>query len=296
MPYKGLIEAVAAGTAARSASPRRLLMCPPTYFEVTYSINPWMDTADPVDAAAALAQWTRLRDVYRGLGHEVEVIEPIRGLPDMVFTANGATVIGERVLGARFRHPQRVPEAAAFLDWFAARDFPHIQQPMHVNEGAGDYLQAGNRILAGTGFRTDRASHAEAERFFGLEVTGLTLIDPRFYHLDTALAVLSSDEIMYYPEAFAPQSRALLRNLYPDAIIATAEDAAAFGLNAFSDGRHVVLGAGAHALERRLRERGFEPISVSISELLKAGGGVKCCTLELPTRPGQRATQPPAVA
>lgn len=44
----------------RTACPRRYLMCRPTYFEVTYSINPWMDPAKPVDTDLAVAQWERL--------------------------------------------------------------------------------------------------------------------------------------------------------------------------------------------------------------------------------------------
>ena len=110
---------------------------------------------------------------------------------------------------------------------------------------------------------------------------GLTLVNPEFYHLDTALAVLSENEIMYYPDAFTPGSQEVLRELFPDAILATAEDAAVFGLNALSDGRHVLLPDAAVQLKTRLRERGFEPIGVDLTELLKAGGSVKCCTLEL---------------
>jgi N-dimethylarginine dimethylaminohydrolase len=30
-----------------------------------------------------------------------------------------------------------------------------------------------------------------------------------------------------------------------------------------------------------LRERGYVPVGVDLSELLKAGGSVKCCTLEI---------------
>ncbi|MCA1702939.1 MAG: amidinotransferase, partial [Actinobacteria bacterium] len=88
-------------------------------------------------------------------------------------------------------------------------------------------------------------------------------------------------EIMYYPAAFSPGSRAVLRGLYPDAVIATDLDAEVFGLNAVSDGRHVVLPQAATHLIGTLRDRGFEPVGVDVSELLKAGGGVKCCTLEL---------------
>ncbi|GAA0445713.1 dimethylargininase [Streptomyces olivaceiscleroticus] len=266
---------------SRTAVPRRLLMCPPRHFDVTYSINPWMEPAKPVDGGLALAQWERLRALYRELGHTVEVVEPAGGLPDMVFAANGATVIDGKVLGARFRHEERTAEGPLYLSWLRAHGFPEAYWPEHVNEGEGDYLLAGRRLLAGTGFRTDPRSHAEAQEFFGVPVTGLTLVDPRFYHLDTALAVLSDDEIMYYPEAFTPGSRAVLRELFPDALTATAEGAAVFGLNAFSDGRHVLLPEAATGLAAGLRERGFEPIGVDLTELLKAGGSVKCCTLEL---------------
>ncbi|MFE2559675.1 dimethylargininase [Streptomyces sp. NPDC059352] len=265
----------------RTATPRRLLMCPPRHFHVTYSINPWMDPAKPVDSSLAHAQWSELKNLYESLGHTVEVIDPLPGLPDMVFAANGATVIDGRVLAARFRHVERTAEGPAYLSWFVEHGYSDVHWPEHINEGEGDYLLVGRTVLAGTGFRTDPRSHAEAQEFFGLPVIGLTLVNPEFYHLDTALAVLSDTEIMYYPEAFTPGSRSVLRELFPDAILATAEDAAVFGLNALSDGRHVLLPDAAVHLKQRLRERGFEPIGVDLTELLKAGGSVKCCTLVL---------------
>ncbi|MFD9126964.1 dimethylargininase [Kitasatospora sp. NPDC059571] len=265
----------------RISTPRRFLMCPPRHFDVTYSINPWMDPTKPVDGRLALAQWTELRNLYEELGHTVDIIEPEPGLPDMVFAANGATVVDGRVFGARFRHVERTSEGPAYLRWFLDNGYRDVHWPEHINEGEGDYLVVGRRILAGTGFRTDPRSHAEAQEYFGLPVIGLTLVDPEFYHLDTALAVLSDEEVMYYPEAFTPGSRSVLRELFPDAIRATAEDAAVFGLNALSDGRHVLLPDSAAHLKERLRERGFEPIGVDLTELLKAGGSVKCCTLEL---------------
>ncbi|MFD8708671.1 dimethylarginine dimethylaminohydrolase family protein, partial [Kitasatospora sp. NPDC059648] len=128
---------------------------------------------------------------------------------------------------------------------------------------------------------TDQRSHYEAQEFFGLPVTSLTLVNPEHYHLDTALAVLSDTEVMYFPEAFTPGSRSVLEQLFPDAVHADPQDAAVFGLNAFSDGLNVVLPQAATGLIERLRERGFNPIGVDTTELLKAGGAVKCCTLEL---------------
>ncbi|MCX5051670.1 MULTISPECIES: dimethylargininase [unclassified Streptomyces] len=270
-----------AGNRTRTAIPRRFLMCPPRHFDVTYSINPWMNPGKAVDGALALRQWEGLRDLYRELGHTVLEIEPDLGLPDMVFAANGATVVDGKVLGARFRHVERTAEGPLYLEWFQRQGFEELYWPEHINEGEGDYLTVGRRLLAGTGFRTDQRSHFEAQEFFGLPVTSLRLVNPSYYHLDTALAVLSDDEVAYYPKAFSEGSQAVLREMFPDAVLASDEDAAVFGLNMLSDGRHVLLPKAATALQRQLAERGFEPIGVELTELLKAGGSVKCCTLEL---------------
>ncbi|WP_374204042.1 dimethylargininase [Streptomyces sp. HPF1205] len=273
----------------RTSTPRRYLMCPPAYFAVSYSINPWMDPTKPVDPALALFQWEDLRDRYRALGHTVEVLDPVPGLPDMVFAANGATVVDGHVLGARFANPERTGEAPAHLAWFRAHGFAEVREPVHVNEAEGDFAVTTSWILAGQGFRSSLLSHTEAQEFFGRPVIGLELVDPRFYHLDTALSVLdgAADEVMYYPGAFSPGSRAVLARLFPDALLADEEDAAAFGLNAVCDGLHVLLPRAARGLRAPLRERGFDPVPVDMSELHKAGGSVKCCTLEIRPAPGR---------
>jgi N-dimethylarginine dimethylaminohydrolase len=260
---------------------RRYLMCTPTYFAVDYAINPWMDPTAPVDVERAVAQWTTLADTYRSLGHTVDLIDPIPGLPDMVFAANGATVIDGRVLGAQFRYPERTDEGPAYLNWFAERGFA-TEEAKSVNEGEGDLLLTGRYVLAGTGFRTDLSAHAQAQELFGRPVITLQLVDPRFYHLDTALTVLGGPAgIAYLPDAFSAGSQKVLRQLFPDAVLADAADAEVLGLNAVSDGRRVVLPVQAEGFTGQLRARGYEPIGVDLPELRKAGGGPKCCTLEV---------------
>jgi N-dimethylarginine dimethylaminohydrolase len=265
----------------RVASPRTYLMCPPDYFTVSYAINPWMRPDSPVDPGRAMRQWSALRAAYESLGHTVATIEPQPGLPDMVFAANGATVIGGTVLGARFRYPQRAAEAAAYLAWFRAAGYPAVHEAVPVNEGEGDILVAGDTILAGHGFRSDRAAADQLAAVFGRRVVSLRLVDPRFYHLDTALCVLDASTAMYYPAAFDEAGLAALEGVFDELIEAKDEDAEVLGLNAVSDGRHVVLARQAVNLARSLSGRGFTPVPVDMSELLKAGGGAKCCTLEL---------------
>ena len=264
----------------RVATPRSYLMCPPEYFDVTYAINPWMRPGTGVDRGRALRQWSALRAAHESLGHTVSTIEPFAGLPDMVYAANGGTVIDGHALGVRFRHPERAAEAAAYLAWFRSHGYL-VHEPALVNEGEGDILVAGDTVLAGYGFRSDMGGAWELSSVFKRRVMSLRLVDPRFYHLDTALCVLDSSTAMYYPAAFDDAARVFLASVFDELIEAKDEDAEVLGLNAVSDGLHVVLAAQATSLARSLAARGFVPVPVDMSELLKAGGGAKCCTLEL---------------
>lgn len=276
-----VMPATEPSTPQRTALRRHYLMCRPEHFAVTYAINPWMDPAAGADAGRAVEQWEALRAAYVSLGHEVSLIDPVAGLPDMVFAANGALVVDGRVYGAKFTYPERFAEGPAYSDWLRKNGFADVLAAEHTNEGEGDFLTLDGVILAGTGFRTDLAAHQEAQEFLGRPVVTLRLVDPRFYHLDTALCPLGGANVAYYPGAFSPGSRAVLERLFPEAVVADERDAAVLGLNAVCDGRNVVVNAEAEGMIGALRERGYEPVPVELSELRKAGGGPKCCTLEL---------------
>ena len=271
-------------------------MCPPTHFDVSYAINPWMDPTVAVDRSLALAQWGTLVQTYRSCGHRVDLLEPVPGLPDMVFAANGATVVDGRVLGARFANPERVAEAQHHRDWHLQHP-PDVRRaglrqrrhrlPRAVNEAEGDFAVLSGRILAGHGFRTTVAAHRELAALTRRPVVSLELVDPLFYHLDVALTVLddASDHIAYYPAAFSEQSRRLLAEMFPDALLATKADAGVLGLNCVSDGLRVFIPSGAEELSGQLAAAGYQPIPIDLSELRKGGGSVKCCTQEI--RPAQ---------
>ena len=270
----------------RVASKRTILMCRPDFFTVVYRINPWMDPALPTDTSLAVRQWETLYNTYVDLGFDVKLVDPIDGLPDMVYAANGGFVLDGIAYGASFTHPERQPEGPAYMKWFGDNGF-EVRDPQNINEGEGDFLLVGDVILAGTGFRSASNSHQEMAEIFGRTVITLKLINPSFYHLDTAIAVLDpapgyeNPNIAYLPSAFDEPSLEILRERYPDAIIVNEEDAAVLGLNSFSDGLNVVIASRAKDFERQLKQRGYNPIGVDLSELLLGGGGVKCCTLEL---------------
>ena len=117
-------------TVRQTTHARTYLMCPPEHFVVEYAINPWMDPDKPVDVALAMQQWERVGEAFTSLGHTVRTIRPE---PSDGLAANGATVIGG-ILSAQFGHPERRPEAAAYLNGSASR-VTAIRESAILNRG-----------------------------------------------------------------------------------------------------------------------------------------------------------------
>ena len=232
-------------------------MTRPEHFAVSYAINPWMNPASATDAALAVRQWDDLRQTYLRLGHQVEVVEPVPGLPDMVYAANGALITARHTIGARFSYPQRAAEAEAYAQWLEApRTRPRAPTATR-QRGRGRFPGRRRPDPGRHRFSHLPAAHREVAEITGMPVVSLELVDPRFYHLDTALAVLDDETVAYYPGAFSVTGQATLAALFPDAVIASEADAAVLGLNAVSDGRNVVLTAAAVDLAQSLAARGF---------------------------------------
>ena len=117
---------------------------------------------------------------------------------------------------------------------------------------------------------------------FGLPVISLRLVDPRFYHLDTALCVLDADTAMYYPAAFDDAGRAAIAAQFAELIEAKDEDAEVLGLNAVSDGRHVVLpGAGHGTWPPSCASAGSSPSGWTCPSCARAAAGRSAARCEL---------------
>lgn len=261
---------------------KRILMTPADFFGIEYEINAWMHEDQQVDHAAAVRQWQAVYDIYtKQLGWQVELAEPVKHLPDLVFATDCCLMLEGKILLSNFRYPERQPESAQFRTWFEAHGFTNIQQAKHRFEGGGDNLVCGDKILAGYGFRSDPEAADELREYFGLEVVPLHIVDPFFYHLDTSVAVLSDDTVAFYPGAIDEASQKRLREAIPNVIEATLEEAQGFGLNAVSDGHTIITSNESPSLLQKYRDAGFGVIGTPILEFRKSGGGVKCMTLEL---------------
>jgi N-dimethylarginine dimethylaminohydrolase len=277
-------------------------MASPDHYDVCYAINPWMKpdqwSADRDGALLrAKSQWRVLAGLLGEAGLTVEVIPPVPGLPDLVFPANAAIVLDGRALLARFRYPERRGEEQWILDFFETLRARNLVAEIEMmpagmfQEGAGDCIWDASRQLfwAAHGPRSTPESVEHIGRFFGQDVVPLELVTPRFYHLDTCFCVLSGGEVVYFPPALSARAQeAVIHHVPPELrIVATADEAEAFSLNAVCIGRDLIMTAPPPRLRAVLEERGYRCRPVDLSSFVLSGGASYCMTLRLDRNSGQ---------
>ena len=124
-----------------------ILMCPPDHYGIHYEINPWMSQRRNVNHDLAVRQWNDFRALLEQAGARISLLDPVDGLPDLVFTANAALVYRQTAVLSRFRHPQRQGEEPYDEAWFAQQGFQieHVPEGVFF-EGAGDALFCGDTL------------------------------------------------------------------------------------------------------------------------------------------------------
>jgi len=257
-------------------------MCPPDHYGIEYEINPWMSRSRGSTPDRAKEQWQALHDALVGLGVQVELMEPQKGLPDLVFTANAGLMFNNRFFSSRFRHEVRARETPFNDAWFAAHGFQveHLPEGTFF-EGAGDALFCGETLFAGYRIRSDVNGHQWLGKTLGKQVLPLELVNPHFYHLDTCFCPLAPGEAIYHPAAFDAYGRKVIESHIGKLIVVQDSDAKRFGCNAVVVGKTVIVNAGCEKLTTDLQARGYKTITVELDEFLKAGGSAKCLTLRL---------------
>jgi N-dimethylarginine dimethylaminohydrolase len=259
-----------------------ILMCPPDFYGIEYEINPWMSRSRQSDADESRRQWNALRTLLESLDAETRLMQPLKGMPDLVFTANAGLVLRETIFLAKFRYPARQVETPVDDEWFRSCGFKTASLPKQWNfEGAGDALFCGDTLFGGYIIRSDAGAFHWLATAIGCRAIPLQLVDQYYYHLDTCFCPLSPTEAIYFPPAFDEYAQRSLKEHIPKLIEVHPEEAARFACNAVVIGRNVVLNTGCPHLEADLRSAGFSPHSTELGEFIKAGGSAKCLTLRL---------------
>lgn len=253
----------------------RVLMCRPTHFTVDYIINPHMQPHS-VDTQKAMQQWENLVAAVESVGVKVDIIEQQPDVPDMVFATDQGIVRDGKVLLANFRFDQRKKERQYYRTWFREHGFGLRALSNVSSFEGGDTLFFGDMLLVGTGFRASVASCEELSKKLDVDVFPLRLVDPEFYHLDTAFLPIDAETAFYYPPAFSDNSKAMLKKIVKNLHELSSEEAHGFAANSFVTDDSVIMQTGVPTFAKKLEKLGKKVTVIDVSEFNKSGGGIHC--------------------
>lgn len=289
----------------------RILVCSSDYIDIAEEINVHMRKDRKPNTRRARAQWQELVAAYMGLGVsnvEIWFLDPVPGLQDMCFTANGGWCRWGKVILSNFAHNIRHAEQLYYEHWFNSHRAKMLgveihKLPAHIHfEGQGDVVTVSCKgeapiVLMGYGQgRTDYEAAkylAQIHNFDEENVIPVRLADPKFYHLDMASNFIEPRNLFVYnPDAFDSASKKVIQSLDVELYPISREDADRFTANGVFVERKNAGGAASDVIYiasnptanfiKDMETRGVEVWRRDVSEFHKSGGSNRCLTLFLP--------------
>ena len=269
--------------------PKNVLMSDPIFFDVEYAINAHMvdnnGNLNSIDKNKACTQWKALRDKFSELGLKVHLVKPVKGQPDMVFTANQTLPFlregKTHFILSHMHHTQRQKEVEHFRYWIEENGFTSIDLMNSMSfEGMGDALwnYETGELFGGFGFRTKKEIYDEIENHVDKPINKLRLININFYHLDTCLAIVNRDTAFYVPSGFDEDSQTLLKRKFKNLIeIPEKEAVGGFAVNLCAiNGTDIIIQKDNLITCETATLNGLKVHTLDTSEFMKSGGSVFC--------------------
>jgi len=282
-----------------------VLMSGVDYFDDGQAINPFMTQEEPINLEKAKKEHDGIRAALESAGVTVIKVDPPKDCQDGVYTANWALVRGDKAVLAALPNARQAetPYAAEVL---ARQGKTVIRLPEGLKaSGQGDALPCGDLLFCGSQYRSD----VEAQQFIAdtlgyrrIQLQTVPLLDGDgnpainavsglpdsfYYDIDLAISIIrfpvdgQKGLIAWCPEAFTPESRAILNALDEiDKIeVSEVEAREGFACNLVSTGETVIMNTGGVQLAKDLETWGLRTILLDNPELGKGGGSIRCTTL-----------------
>lgn len=248
----------------------------------------------------ATAEHAFFVETLQNAGAEVIELPFLHGAYDSVFTKDNAVIASRNgcnrvLLGKPATHERKIEQKRRRKS-FLSKGF-EISATTEKNLEGGDVVVSPSYDVAflGYGFRSSRNSAKHLQDFLGCRVVKLHLVDPYFYHLDTALSLTKEGDATIafaLKEAFTPVS---WRKLVNDASISevievSREEAMAFGLNWVEVDGTIVIGSFVPGIISELQRLGKEVEVAPLSQFQLAGGSAACLTARVHRLPDHLAS------
>ncbi len=250
----------------------------PTFYDLKYNINPWMSKNKKPNLDLAQKQWLSLYHTIKNWEIKLEVLENYLS-PDSVFIADSGIIYGNKFVLSNFKFAERKEETKGWQQYFS-KNYKVIDVSSYgCYEGSGDSFIIKDFFICGYGYRTCESVAKKIGDILELQSILLELVDNNFFHLDTCLAFLDTENLIFYPPAISYLSKKYLENNF-NCFDIPKEEAFMFGCNLVQHKKNLILQQGCNKIADIARKLDFQVYFQNLSEFIKAGGGAKCLTLK----------------
>jgi dimethylargininase len=226
----------------------------------------------PVDADVALAQWQGYVDAFREHGWDVTTVEAADEHPDGVFVEDMVVIFDDLAVITSPGADSRRGELATVTPVVEGLGLTvqRIEPPGTLD--GGDVLKVGRTAYVGRGSRTNDAGIEQLRSILapaGWSVVAVPVT--RALHLKSAVTALPDGTVIGRDELIDADAFPSFEHVpepHGIAVVDLGDDT-------------LVMSADAPETARRLRERGYQVVTVPISEFEKLEGCVTCLSVRV---------------
>lgn len=232
--------------------------------------------AGRVDVARAVAQHAAYERALRDADLAIVRLAPLDAFPDAVFVEDTALLLGGHAIVTRPGAASRAGETQSTAEALAGDFVVHRLGSGHVD--GGDVLAIGHTLYVGLSGRTDRTGiRALADLAAPLGYTIVPVSVSGCLHLKSAATFAGPDAagtpiLVHNPDWV---SAALFAGVEPLAVV----PGETYGANVVRAGERLLAAADSPGTADRLSGRGFDVVTLDISEMRKADAALTCMSL-----------------
>jgi len=226
----------------------------------------------PIDLIIARAQHQAYVNTLRELGCDVIELPAEPDLPDSVFVEDTAFILPEVAVITRPGADSRKPETESIL-WVLTPlvKLVHVHEPGTLD--GGDVLVLGKEIYIGLSTRSNQAAVDQLNEMlseYGYSVTSVALQD--CLHLKSAVTRVN-DRTLLINKNWVNASH------FKSFDWIEVDPSEPHAANCLPIGNSIIFPAAFPKTCAKLDERGYNVVTLDVSELAKAEGAVTCCSL-----------------
>jgi dimethylargininase len=228
----------------------------------------------PIDMKLAHTQHQAYVNALRELGCKVIELPAEPDLPDSVFVEDTAFILPELAVITRPGAESRRLETHSITQTLAPLlQLVYVREPGTVD--GGDVLVLGKKIYIGRSTRSNPEAIGQIRdllREHGYSVTGIALTD--CLHLKSAVTRVDDQTLLINRNWVDPAC-------FTGFDFIDVDPSEPYAANCLPVANSIIFPAAFPKTSARLRERGYQVVTVDVSELAKAEGAVTCCSLIL---------------